>query len=82
MNIKIYLKSILERCKYLLNDTTAEFRFEVDGHEIIANFSEKRNDDLVPRLKEILVGSSVNRETSTEITGKNHPKKKRDRDAR
>ncbi len=35
-----------------------EYTFSVNGHEITATFSEKRNNDLVNRLREILISWS------------------------
>ena len=82
--MKIYsaFKKIYENFRFILNDTSGSFVFNVDGHEITATFTEQRNDDLVPRLKEILVGTPVIRETPAENSNKKPPKKKRDRDAR
>ena len=56
--MKIYsvFKKIYENFRFILNDTSGSFVFNVDGHEITATFTEKRNDDLVPRLREILLG--------------------------
>ena len=79
---KSIFMEIMKRAEFVLNDTHGEFTFNVDGHEVTATFSEKRNDDLVPRLKEILVGTPVVRETPAENSNKKPPKKKRDRDAR
>ncbi len=42
--------------RFILNDTSGSLVFNVDGHEITATFTEKRNNDLVPRLREILLG--------------------------
>ena len=82
VKIKSVFMEIMKRAEFVLNDTHGEFKFNVDGHEVTATFSEKRNDDLVPRLKEILVGTPVVRETPAEYSNKKPPKKKRDRDAR
>ena len=51
---------MLKRIKILiceiLSDIHGEYTFRVNGHEITATFSEKRNNDLVNRLREILFG--------------------------
>ena len=51
---------MLKRIKILicaiLNDIRGEYTFNVNEHEITATFSEKRNNDLVNRLREILFG--------------------------
>ena len=49
-------KKIWKRICFLLKDTRGEIVFHVDGHEIIATFTEKYNDELMPRLREILLG--------------------------
>lgn len=56
--MKIYsvFKKIYENFRFILNDTSGSFVFNVDGHEIIATFTEERNDKLLPRLREILLG--------------------------
>ena len=47
-----------------LCDIRAEYTFKVKGHEITATFTERPNCDLVPRLREILLGDSHIRQDS------------------
>ena len=56
MRIILFFRRLWEEFCFIINDTSGSFVFNVDGHEIIATFTEKRNDDLVPRLREILLG--------------------------
>ena len=56
MRITLFFRRLWKEFCFILNDTSGTFVFNVDGHEITATFTEKRNDDLVPRLREILLG--------------------------
>ena len=47
-----------------LLETRAEYTFKVKGYEITATFAEKHNSDIMPRLREILLGDSHIRQTS------------------
>ena len=55
-------------CKIIwafLCDIRAEYTFKVKGYEITATFAEKHNSDIMPRLREILLGDSHIRQEST-----------------
>lgn len=56
MRITLFFRRLWKEFRFIINDTSGTFVFNVDGHEITATFTEKRNDDLVPRLREILLG--------------------------
>ncbi len=43
---------------YLNDDIRGEYSFKVKGHEVVATFAEKRNNDILPRIREILLGDS------------------------
>ena len=47
-----------------LLETRAEYTFKVKGYEVIATFTERPNQNLLPRLREILLGDSHIRQTS------------------
>ena len=54
-------------CKIIyafLCDVRAEYTFKVKGYEITATFAEKHNPNIMPRLREILLGDSHNRQTA------------------
>lgn len=54
-------------CKIIyafLCDKRAEYRLKVKGHEVTATFTEKPNPDILPRLREILLGDSHIRQVS------------------
>lgn len=50
---------------YVITDKSGEYKFSVKGHEISATFTDKPNKEILPRLKEILLGE-VNSSTSKE----------------
>ena len=47
-----------------LLETRAEYTFKVKGYEITATFAEKHNSDIMPRLREILLGDLHIRQTA------------------
>lgn len=47
-----------------LCDVRAEYTFKVKGHEVTVAFTERPNRDLLPRLREILLGDSHIRQTA------------------
>ena len=54
-------------CKIIwafLCDVRAEYTFKVNGSEVTATFTEKPNPDILPRLREILLGDSHIRQVS------------------
>ena len=54
-------------CKIIyafLFDIRAEYTFKVKGYEVTATFTDCPNRDLLPRLREILLGDSHIRQTS------------------
>ena len=62
MNIRRKLKIFFH---WLSTDTRGEFRFTVKGHEVVATFSDKPDNDILARLREILLGDSHIRQTDT-----------------
>lgn len=56
MKLRSIFYVLREKFRFILNDTSGTFVFNVDGHEITATFAEERNDELLPRLREILLG--------------------------
>ena len=50
---------------YVITDKSGEYKFNVKGHEISATFTDKPNKEILPRLKEILLGE-VNLSASKE----------------
>lgn len=44
--------------RYLDDDIRGEYSFKVKGHEVVATFAEKPNYDILPRIREILLGDS------------------------
>lgn len=55
-------------CKIIwvfLCDIRAEYMFKVNGYVVTATFTERPNRDLLPRLREILLGDSHIRQEST-----------------
>ncbi len=50
---------------YLKTDKRGEYTFYVKGHKVVANFTEKPNTELFPRIREILLGDSHIRQTDT-----------------
>ena len=54
-------------CKVIyafLCDIRAEYTFKVKGYTVTATFIEKPNPDILPRLREILLGDSHIRQVS------------------
>ena len=52
-----------------LCDIRAEYTFKVKGYEVTATFTERPNRDLLPRLREILLGDShVRQESASKCT--------------
>lgn len=47
-----------------LCDIRAEYTFKVKGYTVTATFTEKPNPDILPRLREILLGDSHIRQVS------------------
>lgn len=43
---------------YIITDKSGEYKFIVKGHEISATFTDKPNKEILPRLKEILLGGA------------------------
>ena len=41
---------------FVITDKSGEYKFNVKGHEISATFTDKPNKEILPRLKEILLG--------------------------
>ncbi len=56
--IKMKIKSVID-------DIRGEYRFSVKDYEIIATFAEKPNAEILPRIKEILLGDSHIRQSGT-----------------
>ena len=44
--------------RHLNDDIRGEYSFKVKGHEVVATFAEKPNNDILPRIREILLGDS------------------------
>ena len=53
-----YIGVLKAYIRYLDEDIRGEYSFKVKGHEITATFAEKPNTDILPRLREILLGDS------------------------
>ena len=51
-----YIGILKSYIRYLDNDIRGEYTFNIKGHEVIATFIEKPNNDILPRLREILLG--------------------------
>ena len=63
--------------RYLDEDIRGEYCFKVKGHEVVATFAEKPNNDILPRLREILLGDSHIRQTDTpDVKIKKKPKER------
>lgn len=69
------LANIIRYLKYYLEDTRGEFSFNVKGHEVIANFTDKPNDDIFSRIEEILIGNSHIRQNDIDNTKLNTNRK-------
>ena len=53
-----YIGILKAYIRYLDDDIRGEYCFKVKGHEVVASFAEKPNNDIFPRLREILLGDS------------------------
>ena len=53
-----YIGILKAYIRYLDDDIRGEYSFKVKGHEVTAIFSKKPNNDILPRLREILLGDS------------------------
>lgn len=53
-----YIGILKAYIRYLDNDIRGEYSFKVKGHEVVATFTEKPNNEILPRLREILLGTS------------------------
>ena len=53
-----YIGVLKAYIRYLDDDIRGEYSFKIKGHEITATFAEKPNTDILPRLREILLGDS------------------------
>lgn len=53
-----FIEILKEYIRYLVNDIRGEYTFKVKGHEVVATFAEKPNINILPRLREILLGDS------------------------
>ncbi len=53
-----YIGILKAYIRYLDDDIRGEYTFKIKGIEVIATFAEKPNIDILPRLREILLGDS------------------------
>ena len=53
-----YIGILKAYIRYLDDDIRGEYSFKVKDHEVVATFAEKPNNDILPRLREILLGDS------------------------
>ena len=53
-----YIGILKAYIRYLDDDIRGEYTFNIKGHEVIATFAEKRNNDILTRIREILLGDS------------------------
>ncbi len=60
-----YIGILKAYIRYLDTDIRGEYTFKVKGHEVVATFAEKPNNDILPRLREILLGDSHIRQSDT-----------------
>lgn len=60
-----YIGILKAYIRYLNDDIRGEYSFKVKGHEVIATFAEKPNNDIFPRLREILLGDSHIRQSNS-----------------
>ena len=58
-----YIGILKAYIRYLDDDIRGEYSFKVKGHEVVATFSEKPDNDILNRMKEILLGDSHIRQT-------------------
>ena len=60
-----YIGILKAYIRYLDEDIRGEYSFKVKSHEVVATFAEKPNTDILPRLREILLGDSHIRQSDT-----------------
>ena len=60
-----YIGILKAYIRYIDEDIRGEFCFKVKGHEVVATFAEKPNTDILPRLREILLGDLHIRQSDT-----------------
>lgn len=60
-----YIGILKAYIRHLNDDIRGEYCFKVKGHEVVATFAEKPNNDILPRLREILLGDSHIRQSDT-----------------
>ena len=53
-----YIGILKAYIRYLDDDIRVEYCFKVKGHEVVATFAEKPNQEIFFRIKEILLGDS------------------------
>ena len=53
-----YIGILKAYIRYLDDDIRGEYSFKVKGHEVTATFAEKPNNEILLRLREILLGDS------------------------
>lgn len=53
-----YIGILKAYIRYLDEDIRGEYSFKVKGHEVVATFAEKPNQEIFFRIKEILLGDS------------------------
>ena len=53
-----YMGILKAYVRYIDEDIRGEYCFKVKGHEVTATFAEKPNNDILPRLRKILLGDS------------------------
>ena len=60
-----YIGILKAYIRYIDEDIRGEYCFKVKGHEVVATFAEKPNTDILPRLREILLGDLHIRQSDT-----------------
>ena len=60
-----YIGILKAYIRYIDEEIRGEFCFKVKGHEVVATFAEKPNTDILPRLREILLGDLHIRQSDT-----------------
>ena len=60
-----YIDILKAYIRYLDDDIRGEYSFKVKGREVVATFAEKPNNDILPRIREILLGDSHIRHSDT-----------------
>ena len=53
-----YIGILKAYIRYLDEHIRGEYSFKVKGREVVATFAEKPNNDILPRIREILLGDS------------------------